>query len=99
MTVKTREGQAFLTINGIQTMSAQTYNLLAEVPELCALQVDVLRISPQPDHMPEIIAAFDRARQSQKVESRAEWGDEGFANGFWHGEAGMMQKKQKGESE
>ena len=28
MTLKTREGQPFLAINGIQTMSAQTYNLL-----------------------------------------------------------------------
>jgi len=93
-TMKTREGQAFLTINGIQTMSAQTFNLLAEVPELCALQVDVLRISPQPSHMQEIIAAFDQARQSQNVESRAEWGEEGFANGFWHGEAGVIQLNQ-----
>jgi hypothetical protein len=36
LTLRTREGQPFLTINGIQTMSAQTYNLLAQMPELLA---------------------------------------------------------------
>jgi hypothetical protein len=62
MTLRTREGQPFLTINGIQTMSAQTYNLLAQVPELLAMGVEVMRISPQPQAMAAIIAAFDAAR-------------------------------------
>ena len=90
MTVKTREGQAFLSINGIQTMSAQTCNLLAEVPELCALQVDVLRISPQPQHMAAVISAFHEARQGKKTEAQAQWSDNGFANGYWRGEAGIF---------
>jgi collagenase-like PrtC family protease len=38
LTVSTREGQAFLTINGIQTQSAQTCNLLPELAELRELQ-------------------------------------------------------------
>lgn len=91
MTMKTREGQAFLCINGIQTMSAQTYNLLAEVPELRAMGIDILRISPQPESMDSIIAAFDRARNGEKAESQAKWSLEGFANGYWHGEAGIAR--------
>ena len=45
MTLRTREGQPFLTINGIQTMSAQTCSLLAQVPELLALWRDQGRAS------------------------------------------------------
>jgi hypothetical protein len=52
MTLRTREGQPFLTINGIQTMSAQTCNLLAQVPEMLAMGVEVVRISPQPRAWP-----------------------------------------------
>ena len=61
MTLKTREGQPFLAINGIQTMSAQTYNLLAAVPEMQRMGIDALRISPQPRHTASIIAAFATA--------------------------------------
>ena len=61
LTLKTREGQDFLCINGIQTMSAQSYNLLHEVPALRALGIDILRISPQAAYPDEIIAAFDAA--------------------------------------
>ena len=42
MLVNTRDGQAFLTLNGIQTMSAQTFSLLAQMPELLALGLATL---------------------------------------------------------
>ena len=64
MTLKTREGQSFLCINGIQTMSAQSYNLLAEVPTMCEMGIDILRISPQPTYTAEIVATFDAARNA-----------------------------------
>ncbi len=38
LTLSTREGQAFLAINGIQTQSAQTCNLLPELAELRELR-------------------------------------------------------------
>jgi hypothetical protein len=38
LTLSTREGQAFLALNGIQTQSAQTCNLLLELAELRELQ-------------------------------------------------------------
>lgn len=87
--LKTREGQPFLTINGIQTMSAQSYNLLAEMPVLRQLGVDILRISPQPEHTPEIIAAFDAARHGTPASARAEWNADGLVDGYWHGRAGI----------
>ncbi len=61
--LKTREGQDFLVLNGIQTQSALTHQVLDQLPELKALGVDVLRISPQYNHTMEIIDIFDAARK------------------------------------
>lgn len=46
MLLSTQEGKPFLTLNGIQTQSAETCNLVAELPEMQRLGVDVARISP-----------------------------------------------------
>ena len=95
ITLKTREGQPFLAINGIQTMSAQTYNLLAEIPDMRTMGIDIVRISPQPQHLPEIIAAFDAARHgSAPAEVKGEWAPNGFVDGYWFGEAGIVAKHQ-----
>ncbi|MGE8375437.1 MAG: U32 family peptidase, partial [Diaphorobacter nitroreducens] len=58
----TREGEGFLVLNGIQTQSARVHNLIQDVPALRALGVELLRLSPQSQHMAEVIAAFDAAR-------------------------------------
>ena len=90
MTLKTREGQPFLSINGIQTMSAQTYNLLAEVPEMLKMGIDCVRLSPQPAHMPEIIGAFDAARRGHAVQpDMSGWATEGMVDGYWFSEPGI----------
>ena len=95
MTLKTREGQPFLAINGIQTMSAQTYNLLAEVPEMLTMGIDSIRLSPQPTHMPEIIAAFDAARRSEAVQPNTSgWSTDGMVDGYWFGDAGIVSHHQ-----
>ena len=90
MTLKTREGQPFLAINGIQTMSAQTYNLLAQVPDLLAMGIDAIRVSPQPEKMDEIIAAFDAARRGERpTPDTIGWASDGLVNGYWFGEPGI----------
>lgn len=92
MTLKTREGQPFLAINGIQTMSAQTCNLLAQIPDMREMGIDILRLSPQPAHMPAIIAAFDAARKGTPVTpDTSGWASEGMANGYWFSRAGISQ--------
>lgn len=91
MLVKTREQESFLTLNGIQTMSAQSYNLLAEMPELIAMGVEAVRISPQATFTAEIVAAFDAARQGKPAAANSAWNAEGLVNGFWHGKAGIAQ--------
>lgn len=90
LTLRTREGQDFLTINGIQTMSAQSYCLLNEMPELRDMGVDIVRISPQKQHIAAIIAAFDTARRGEPaaVDTSA-WSSSGLVDGYWFGDAGI----------
>ena len=103
MLLKTREDEAFLCINGIQTQSALTCNLLDEIPELQALGVDVLRISPQSHFTPQIIEAFYQRLHKDDTDSNdtndtstintkiERWASSGSCNGYWHGGAGMDQ--------
>ena len=90
MTLRTREGQPFLAINGIQTMSAQTCNLLAEIPEMIRMGIDIIRVSPQPGRMAEIIAAFDAARRGKPAQpDMTAWASEGMVDGYWFGRPGI----------
>jgi len=92
LTLKTREGQDFLTINGIQTMSAQSYNLLHEIPDMLQMGIDIARISPQKAHIGEIITAFDAARRGEPVEvDGSAWNSSGQVDGYWFGDAGIVQ--------
>lgn len=95
MLLRTREGKAFLTLNGIQTQSAQVYNLLGDLP-LLADHAEVLRISPQNAHTLEIAALF-RAVLDQRIapaearEASLALMPEAPCNGFWYGHAGIEQ--------
>jgi collagenase-like PrtC family protease len=92
LTLCTREGQQFLTINGIQTMSAQSYCLLAEMPTLREIGIDSIRLSPQKAHMNAIIAAFDAARQGQPtIAGSSDWSSSGLVDGYWFGDAGIAE--------
>ena len=55
LTMNTREGQPFLTINGIQTMSYGSQCLLPHHADMVAIGVNILRLSPQLTDMPRII--------------------------------------------
>jgi O2-independent ubiquinone biosynthesis protein UbiV len=83
--VKTREGQPFLTLNGIQTQSAKLYHLERELPELAATGVDLLRLSPQSEQMVELIAAYRALLDGAKGNMPA--GD--YCNGFWYDRPGL----------
>ena len=93
LTLKTREGQDFLCINGIQTMSAQSYNLLHEIPDMLNMGIDIIRISPQKDHINEIITAFDAARRGEATDVNSkDWNPCGLVDGYWFGDAGIVQR-------
>lgn len=92
--LKTREGQHFLTINGIQTQSALVYNLVHELPAMAAMGVDVVRISPQSQHTPRIIELFHGVISGQMAPADAMaqmaplMPDEA-CDGYWHGKPGL----------
>lgn len=94
MLLNTQEEQKFLTINGIQTMSAQTYNLLPEMEEIKQMGVDILRLSPQYRNMDKVIDLFDQCNRQQLSLQDANAQLEklmtsGSCNGYWYGEAGI----------
>nr|WP_137937265.1 U32 family peptidase [Chitinivorax sp. B] len=90
ITLRTREGQPFLTLNGIQTQSALTYNLLDTLPALNAAGVDIVRISPQAHDMVAVMKSFDLVRQGKAPACHASM-PIGPCDGYWHGLAGMVQ--------
>ena len=96
LTLRTREDQAFLTLNGIQTQSAQTCNLLPELAELRELNVDVLRISPQAEGTAAVIDTFaaclngqcDPLEAARALNATLPYG---ACDGYWRGQAGLKQ--------
>jgi collagenase-like PrtC family protease len=97
--LSTREDESFLVLNGIQTQSARTLNLVGELDDLKQLQVDVLRISPQSRHTEEIIDTFHRCLRGGITATEAETQlgklmPVGPCNGYWFGDAGMDTRQQ-----
>ena len=95
--LRTRDGEPFLVLNGVQTQSDRVQNLIDELPVLRKLGVDVLRISPQAQHMPRIVRVFRRALDetitaSQALEEMRELMPAERCNGFWHGKPGLMRE-------
>jgi len=92
--LKTREKTPFLVLNGIQTQSAHTHNLVGYIDELADADVDVLRISPQSQHTEQIIDCFHDCLQHKLSADDAEAQLQELmptsqCNGFWHGKPGL----------
>jgi collagenase-like PrtC family protease len=99
LTLSAQDDTRFLALNGIQTQSAHTFNLISEIDQIRALDVDVLRISPQAHHTGKIIALFDQClRGDLSLDVGGEKLDRlipvGSCNGYWYGDAGMENKAQ-----
>jgi len=92
--VETREAQPFLSFNGIQTQSAQTYTLLDELPDLLDLGIGLLRIYPQAEGSGRILALFREMLDNSGDATAARTELEelmpvGPCRGYWYGEAGI----------
>ena len=92
--LRTREDETFLVLNGIQTQSAKTQNLISDINDFINLEIDVLRISPQSTSMLQIIDVFDHCLRGKITSSDAEktlqqYIMSGECDGYWHGDAGM----------
>jgi collagenase-like PrtC family protease len=89
--LSTREGEPFLTLNGIQTQSAGVYTLIAELPALRELNIASLRLSPQSRHMGRVVEAFQAALagQAEAASALARIMPGPAVDGYWHGRAGL----------
>jgi collagenase-like PrtC family protease len=94
LTLETREGEPFLAMNGIQTQSARVYTLAHRLPELRAAGADILRLSPQPQHMQRVVAHF-RMQIDAPAGAAVAAGDlrrfmpADPCDGYWLGKAGL----------
>jgi collagenase-like PrtC family protease len=92
--LRTREDESFLVLNGIQTQSAKTQNLIMSIDDFINLEIDVLRISPQSKNTKQIIEVFDDCLRGNITSSEAEKNLQqyimsGECDGYWHARAGM----------
>lgn len=96
LTLKTREGEEFLVLNGIQTQSARVYSLIDQLGAMQEIGVDVVRLSPQANGMNEVVALFDAARRGalapkEAAAKLAPLMPAAACNGYWYGHAGLEQ--------
>ena len=94
--LKTREGEEFLVLNGIQTQSARVCNLVDQLAAMDEIGIDVVRLSPQSIDTQGVIAIFDAARRRAIAPAEALRQLEALmpapgCNGYWHGRAGLEQ--------
>lgn len=95
ITLRTREGEPFLTLNGVQTQSARVHNLLGDLAAVRG-NAEVLRISAQGTNTRQIIDLFRAALDGTQTPAATLAASralmvEAPCNGFWHGRAGVEQ--------
>jgi collagenase-like PrtC family protease len=85
MPLKTREGEPFLTINGVQAQSALVYNLIRDIESLKDAGVSILRVSPQSTGTVEVLESLRDALSGKEQAVQ----QQDHCNGFWHGRPGL----------
>lgn len=85
---KSQEGEALFLLNGIQTQSGERYNLLNDLPSMQGL-VDVVRLSPEPEHSFSWLDKFQQALENAATSHQPLPAND--CNGYWHQLAGLQQ--------
>ena len=88
--VKTREGDSFAQINGIQTQSGKVSNLLNHWQKLHAAGIDYARIVPvAPDTTLQVIKSLTQAIASNQPQVDFTDDTREYCNGYWFQMAGL----------
>lgn len=96
LAVDTLDGERFLAINGVQTLSYAYANLLLEAAALGALGVASLRLSPHTCDMVAVARLFREVLDGRREAAhamralRGVCGEAAFCNGFAHGTNGAL---------
>jgi collagenase-like PrtC family protease len=85
MPLETREGEPFLTINGVQAQSALVYDLGRDIGSLKDAGVSIMRVSPQSAGTVEVLESLQGALEGRRSSGHAQ----DHCNGFWHGRPGL----------
>jgi len=91
LTMFTQDNQRLLTLNGIQSQSGQVLNLIPEWKDMQDLGVQLLRISPQSQHMQEIIEHTHAGLRQGTSPDLSAFIEGEACNGYWFGQAGHKQ--------
>lgn len=94
LALKTREGDAFLTLNGIATQSACVQVLPHRNEELARLGVRVFRLAPQAHHMARVVSQWRALLDGEvmpqaALQSLLKLLPGPPCDGYWRGEAGL----------
>ncbi len=98
MDLDTLDGEAFLAVNGVQTLSYSYCNLIGDLDHLCEIGVGRFRLSPHSGDMVRIAAAFRDVLDGRIGVAEAddiiaaEIGDMPVSNGYLHGAEGVALK-------
>lgn len=103
LVANTGEGQAFFTLNGIQTQSATCLDLCAHTSRMAAGGVGYVRVSPHATGTFEAIAHLDAIRRGERAASPSNVTPAQAlpSNGYWTGAPGiswMSQEAQESEA-
>lgn len=92
--LETREGQAFLTINGIQTQSAATQSLLPHWLAMAEMGVTGIRISPQRQHTGRVVELHRACMAGGGIDHAelAAYAPVSLCNGYWQGQPGIQME-------
>ena len=96
--LSTQENKPFLIMNGIQTMSANSLNLIGQVEIMREIGVDIIRVSPQFTDTRKIIKIFkNRAENlidSNTATEKLRLLNSGpYCDGYWFEKEGMKRVK------
>ena len=96
--LSTQENKPFLIMNGIQTMSANSLNLIGQVEIMREIGVDIIRVSPQFTDTRKIIKIF-KNRAENLIDSNAATeklrllNSGPYCDGYWFEKEGMKRVK------
>jgi len=91
--LSTKEDESFLVMNGIQTLSSDTFNLINSMKQMQEMGVDIVRISPQVEYSIDVIEIFKQTinQEIQPDDAQQLINDlmpEKQCDGYWFDQAG-----------
>jgi O2-independent ubiquinone biosynthesis protein UbiV len=84
---KENQQPSLFTLNGIQTLSGQPYDLYPEIETMQEMGVDIIRLSPQTDKMQDVIASYSGKIKNPDFQASYKLKDN--CNGYWYDKPGM----------